>query len=228
MWPDVCLFTRILTSDFTPTCRFVWAVFELFAWSVVQEFYVLDIHLDGTMPLCAVITYFRSSGSASLLKTTTQIFSKRREATTYRNSAISQMTWMLRNTAEGTSGLTILFLSDSFQCVRLRLKCDGTRAETRFRLSAKRTSPFKSAGASVHSTAGSRGVRISGSNAGYTMFRDSVKSTGYPLHSPLFPSLSLPCVTVCHHISTGLYSHPHPFSVDTAFWFLNLKFSTNF
>jgi len=30
--------------------------------------------------------------------------------------------------------------------VRLRLKCDGTRAETRFRLSAKRTSPFKSAG----------------------------------------------------------------------------------
>jgi hypothetical protein len=30
--------------------------------------------------------------------------------------------------------------------VRLRLKCDGTRAETRFRFSAKRTSPFKSAG----------------------------------------------------------------------------------
>jgi hypothetical protein len=28
---------------------------------------------------------------------------------------------------------------------RLRLKCDGTRAETRFCLSAKRTSPFKSA-----------------------------------------------------------------------------------
>ena len=29
---------------------------------------------------------------------------------------------------------------------RLCLKCDGTRAETRFCLSAKRTSPFKSAG----------------------------------------------------------------------------------
>jgi hypothetical protein len=29
---------------------------------------------------------------------------------------------------------------------RLRLKCDGTRAETIFRLSAKRTSPSKSAG----------------------------------------------------------------------------------
>ena len=63
------------------------------------------------------------------------------------------------------------------------MKCDGTRAETRFRLSAKRTSPFTSAGASVLSTTGSRAVRISGSNAGYTMLRGSVKSTGYPLHS---------------------------------------------
>ena len=35
---------------------------------------------------------------------------------------------------------------------RLRLKYDGTRTETRFRLSAKRTSPFKSAVASVQST----------------------------------------------------------------------------
>jgi hypothetical protein len=41
---------------------------------------------------------------------------------------------------------------------RGQLKCDGTRAETRFRLSAKRKSPFKSAGASVQSTTGSRGV----------------------------------------------------------------------
>ena len=90
-------------------------------------------------------------------------------------------------------------------CSRLRLKCDGTRAETRFRLSAKRTSPFKSAGASVQWTAGSRGVRISVSNAGYTMFRGSVRGTGYPLHSPVSPSLSLPCVTVCHHFLTGVY-----------------------
>jgi hypothetical protein len=67
------------------------------------------------------------------------------------------------------------------------LKCDGTRAETRFRLSAKGKSPFKSAGASVQSTTGSRGVRISDSNAGYTMFRGSVKSTGYPLLSPVSP-----------------------------------------
>ena len=66
-----------------------------------------------------------------------------------------------------------------------RLKCDGTRAKTRFRLSAKRKSSFKSAGASVQSTTGSRGVRISDSNAGYTMIRCSVKGTGYPLHSPV-------------------------------------------
>ena len=85
------------------------------------------------------------------------------------------------------------------------MKCDGTRAETRFRLSAKRTIPFKSAGASVQSTAGSRVVRINGSNAGYTMFRGSVKSTGYTIQLPVSPSLPLPCVTVCHHISTELY-----------------------
>jgi hypothetical protein len=41
---------------------------------------------------------------------------------------------------------------------------------------------------------------------GYTMFRGSVKSTSYPLHSPVSPSLPLPYVTVCRHISTGLYS----------------------
>jgi len=79
---------------------------------------------------------------------------------------------------------------------RLRLKCDGTRAETRFRLLAKRTSPFKSTGASVQSTTGNRGVRISGSNAGYTVFRGSVKGTGYPLHSPVspsFPRRASPC-----------------------------------
>ena len=49
-------------------------------------------------------------------------------------------------------------------------------------------------GASVQSTTGSRRVRISGSNAGYTMFRGSVKGTDYTLHSPVSPSLPLPCV----------------------------------
>ena len=75
---------------------------------------------------------------------------------------------------------------------RGQLKCDGKRTETRFRLSAKRTSPFKSAGASVQSNTGSRSVRISGSNAGYIMFQGSVKGTGYPLHSPFSPFTSLP------------------------------------
>ena len=83
---------------------------------------------------------------------------------------------------------------------RLLLKRDGTLAETGFRLSPKRTSPFKWAGVSVQSTADSRGLRISGSNAGYAMFRGSVKSTGYPLHSPVSPSLSPP---VRHRVPSG-------------------------
>jgi len=65
--------------------------------------------------------------------------------------------------------------------------------------------PLNRRGASVQSTTGSRSVRISGSNVGYTMFRGSVKGTGYPLHSQFSPSLPLPCVTGCHHISTGVY-----------------------
>jgi len=51
--------------------------------------------------------------------------------------------------------------------------------------------------ASFQSTVGSQVVRISGINAGYTMFRGSVKSTGhthficqFPLH---FPSRASPC-----------------------------------
>ena len=87
---------------------------------------------------------------------------------------------------------------DPFLGSRLHLICDETRAETRFRLSPKRTSPFKSAGTSVQSTTSSRGVRISGSNVGYTMFRGSVRVLvthsirHFPLH---FPSRASPCAT---------------------------------
>ena len=88
-----------------------------------------------------------------------------------------------------------------------QLKCDGTRAETRFRLSAKRTSPFKLRGASVQSTAGSRGVRISGSNAN-TPCSEVVRRVltihsilQFPLH---FPSRSSPCVI--------------PFQLDSTRW----------
>ena len=92
-----------------------------------------------------------------------------------------------------------------FGC-RLRLKCDDTRAETRFRLSGKRTSPFKAAGASVKLTTGSRGVPISGSNAGYTKFRGSVRVLAthsirqFPLH---FPSRASPCAITFQTQSTS-------------------------
>ena len=90
-----------------------------------------------------------------------------------------------------------------------RAERDGTRAETTFRLSPKRTSPFKSVRASVQSTAGSRGVRIRLSNAGYTTFRRSRESTGYPLQSTVSPSLPLTCVTVCHQVPNELYQLRH-------------------
>ena len=86
---------------------------------------------------------------------------------------------------------------------KVRLEHDGTRAETRFGLSAIRTSSFKSAGASVQSTTGSRGVRISVSNAGYTRFRGSMRVLAthsirqFSLHSP-------PCVNVCRQVSNAL------------------------
>jgi len=93
---------------------------------------------------------------------------------------------------------------------RLRLKCDGTRAETRFCLSAKRTSPFKSVGSLVQSASGSRGVRIGGSNAGYTMFRGSVKGTGYSLHSPVSPLTSPPV----RHRASSHFNWNLPYSND--------------
>ena len=48
----------------------------------------------------------------------------------------------------GRSGSIVFDLAFQLDCLVCRgpLECDGTRAETRFSLSAKRTSPFKSAG----------------------------------------------------------------------------------
>jgi len=68
-----------------------------------------------------------------------------------------------------TAKLLYIFRTLSASIIRSTIALaerDGTRAETRFRLSPKRTSPFKSVDASVQSAAGSRGVRISLSNAG--------------------------------------------------------------
>ena len=70
-------------------------------------------------------------------------------------------------------------------CSKLRLKCDGTRAETRLRLSTKRTSPFKSGRASVLSTTGRRAVYISPQSLYCSckpVFCSHVTLTGYPLH----------------------------------------------
>ena len=89
---------------------------------------------------------------------------------------------------------------------RARAEPDGTRAETTFRLSPKRTSPFKSAGESVQSTVGSRGVRISVSKAGYTTFRGRVRVLAthsirqFPLH---FPSRASPCANRFRTSSTS-------------------------
>jgi len=88
---------------------------------------------------------------------------------------------------------------DEVSC-RARLKHDGTCTETRFGLSAKRTSPFKLVGGSVQSTTGSRGVRVSGSNgsnAGYTMFRGRVQDYWLPIPLTCFPFTS---PTVRHRV----------------------------
>jgi len=45
---------------------------------------------------------------------------------------------------------------------RVKMERDGTRAENRFGLPAKRTSPFISAGVSVQSSTGFLGVRVGG------------------------------------------------------------------
>ena len=88
--------------------------------------------------------------------------------------------WSSHSSAAEDSGLRYYAVSSSIA----RAERDGTRAETRFRLSPKWTSQFKSVGASVLSTACRRGVRISLSNAGYTTFRGGVSIRQFPLHFP--------------------------------------------
>jgi hypothetical protein len=94
---------------------------------------------------------------------------------------------------------------------RLRLKCDATIAETRFRLSAKRTSPFKSVGESVQSTTGRRAVHISlqglycscASLCSVVMWRLLAAHSIllFPLH---FPSRASPCAITFQLDSTKL------------------------
>ena len=92
----------------------------------------------------------------------------------------------------------------NFPLLRIaRAERDGTRAETRIRLSPKWTSPIKSVGASVQSTTGSRGVRIgssNGSNAGQTTFRGKVELYWLPTPFACFPFTSPP---VRHRVPPG-------------------------
>jgi hypothetical protein len=59
--------------------------------------------------------------------------------------------------ANSQKGADFIYTAAEFDVttVRGRLKCDGTRAETIFPVSEKKTNPFKSAGVSVQSTTGS-------------------------------------------------------------------------
>ena len=112
--------------------------------------------------------------------------------------------WQFKFKTDGTE-LPASDISSRSLCCRARYKSDSTRAETRFGLSEKWTSLFKSAAQSVQATAGSRGVRISGQTMHRPCSEAQCKSSGYPLQSPISPSLPLPRVTVCHHISNGFY-----------------------
>ena len=65
--------------------------------------------------------------------------------------------------ANGVGSQAVFSLTqNSPSSVRVKTERDGTRAETRFGLPAKRTSPFISAGVSVQSRTGFLGVRVGG------------------------------------------------------------------
>jgi len=93
----------------------------------------------------------------------------------------------------------------------LRLKCDGTRAETRFRLSAKRTSPFKSAGGRQFSRLLAAEVWASAVVMLDTSCSEAVWRTLathsirlFPLH---FPARASPCAITFQLDSTILFPH---------------------
>ena len=90
------------------------------------------------------------------------------------------------------------------------MKRDGTRAETRFGLSAKRTSPLKSAGGLFSLLLAAEVCASAVVMLDTPCSEVESKTTGYPLHSPVSPSLPLPCFTVCHQVSIELYqTHTH-------------------
>jgi hypothetical protein len=97
--------------------------------------------------------------------------------------------------------------SEAVPCI-VQLGLDGTHAETRFRFSAKRTSPCDSEGVPFQSTTGSQGVRVSWYHlycAGQAMLSGIAKHAGYPPNSPVAPSLPLRRVAMCIVILIVLY-----------------------
>jgi len=122
--------------------------------------------------------------------------------------------------------LSVAVVRIEWNC-RLRLKCDGTSAKTRFVFRRNGRVHLNRRGASVQSTTGRRAVHISLQGLYCSckpVFCSHVTLTGYPLHSLVSPSL-LHCVTVCHHISTGLYYSPDAFMACVrTFWLQLLLF----
>jgi hypothetical protein len=78
-------------------------------------------------------------------------------------------------------------------------------------------SPCNSAGVAIQSAAGRRAVHNSLQGL-YCLckpvFCSHVTLTGYPLHSPVSPSILLPRVTACHVILIGLYQDSFPRSYE--------------
>jgi len=96
-------------------------------------------------------------------------------------------------------------LEPSLQIIcRGQLKCDCTRTETIFRLPAKRTSPFKSAGGRQFSRLLAAEVCAS---AVVTLESPCSAFRQCPLHFPQ------PCLTVYHHISTAVYPTDYKFKM---------------
>ena len=127
------------------------------------------------------------------------------------HAAVFQFLWVVKCLDESAAAVSSC-ISCVFTAVcatalagRCQLKCDGTRAETRLRLSAIRTSLFTSA----------RGRQFSRLLAA-EVCASSVVMLDTPCSEVVWrvlathsirqfpPSLPQPCVNLCHHISTGV------------------------
>jgi len=84
---------------------------------------------------------------------------------------------------------------------RGQLKCDGTQAETRFCLSVKLTSPYKSAGCQF-----SRLLAAEACASVVVMLETPCSKVAWRvLATHSICQFPLPCITECHHIPTGVY-----------------------